>query len=671
MFVCTVGACLMHPAKVEGSLGAIDASWLVSVRKTMQDSLLHEAMQEDDLKLRLDQIREVFPPSIERDSLVADQLEAVQWIDAHVLEDNRPQSIASSHDATTLIFQFLVGCYPGSMKPLVHLFDGRVTSKELVQQMGLTDTAAAASLLKTLDKLNGIFQGLAPAIQRHVLQEALTFAIASLPKIKPDGPETPYELYVQAVNRDLLGPLRQDARISESIIEQVKLVFLAFPAHIQSRVLLTALRHPNAATATATSATAQPDSDAVGEIVRDLLSAGGVVAVKLAQMIAEDPKVPPNYRSLLGSLRDDNEAMSAPEFWHSLPTSLRARLRGLGPILGTGSVKQVHRVEFTEGTKQPLVQQQQQQQFAIAALRKRVEDEALASLDALAASEDLQTIASRLGRLVYGEFNLFNEGETLQDFATTSIGQHPLLRVVRVAHHSPKCLVEEIAEGPTVAKGIDRAGEKERARILEILRQYHMAVMTAFMEEGLIHSDIHLGNAVVETDPESGALTFALFDVGQFERMNRPDTDALLWALSWMSEPVRFVTLRRVALRHLGAVATLNVPDDFDWGANLSSPAMVMESRLEQSFNEAVAADSEGNMPDLKMRYMLFLRNCENNGVVLPQGAFALAKLLDGILSQQNSYGIPSVADVCIERHLRSSIGLADVYDLSMSQLGL
>ena len=42
-----------------------------------------------------------------------------------------------------------------------------------------------------------------------------------------------------------------------------------------------------------------------------------------------------------GSLRDDNESMSATEFWHGLPTSIRASIEALGPVLGTGSVKQV------------------------------------------------------------------------------------------------------------------------------------------------------------------------------------------------------------------------------------------------------------------------------------------------------------------------------------------
>ena len=48
-----------------------------------------------------------------------------------------------------------------------------------------------------------------------------------------------------------------------------------------------------------------------------------------------------------------------------------------------------------------------------------------------------------------GEFNLFAEGEALSSFANTSIGQHPRFRVMRVRHHSPNCLVEEVAHGQT------------------------------------------------------------------------------------------------------------------------------------------------------------------------------------------------------------------------------
>lgn len=60
---------------------------------------------------------------------------------------------------------------------------------------------------------------------------------------------------------------------------------------------------------------------------------------------------------------------------------------------------------------------------AVAVLRRNVEDEALASLTALEASAELAPVAPRLGQLVYGEFNLFEEGEALKEFATTTIGQ--------------------------------------------------------------------------------------------------------------------------------------------------------------------------------------------------------------------------------------------------------
>ena len=131
--------------------------------------------------------------------------------------------------------------------------------------------------------------------------------------------------------------------------------------------------------------------------------------------------------------------MSLATFYHNLPTAIRARLSHLGRCLGTGSVKQVHAARFKDGgllgKQQQLLQRQQDTQeaaassgdafsapVAVAVLRRNVEDEALASLTALAASADLAPVAPRLGQLVYGEFNLFEEGEALKEFAATSIG---------------------------------------------------------------------------------------------------------------------------------------------------------------------------------------------------------------------------------------------------------
>ena len=151
-------------------------------------------------------------------------------------------------------------------------------------------------------------------------------------------------------------------------------------------------------------------------------------------------QVPEPYCTLLGTLRDDNTPMSLATFYHALPTAIRGRISHLGSCLGTGSVKQVHAARFKIGGLLGEQQQAEQKELdhtgqllykqesvsasdvAVAVLRRNVEDEALASLTALEASAELAPVAPRLGQLVYGEFNLFEEGEALKEFAATSIG---------------------------------------------------------------------------------------------------------------------------------------------------------------------------------------------------------------------------------------------------------
>lgn len=56
----------------------------------------------------------------------------------------------------------------------------------------------------------------------------------------------PLELYEKAIDEALIGSLRQDARITDDILGEVKGIFLALPPHVQSRVLLRAIKHPTA-----------------------------------------------------------------------------------------------------------------------------------------------------------------------------------------------------------------------------------------------------------------------------------------------------------------------------------------------------------------------------------------------------------------------------------------
>ena len=416
-------------------------------------------------------------------------------------------------------------------------------------------------------------------------------------------------------------------------------------------------------------------------MVRDLLTAGGVVAVKLGQMLAEHPKMPVEYQTLLGSLREDNEAMRVTTFWWGIPSAVKRKIKALGPCLGTGSIKQVHSAVFDDDME-----------FAVAVLRAGVEDEALSSISALETSEEIGPVATRLGRLVFGEFDLFQEGEALQEFAQTPVGTHELFRVVQVRHHSPRCLVEEIAYGRSVASVLaDPVDEAEAERTKEMLTEYHRAVFSAFVNDGLVHSDIHLGNAV-KTD--SG---FILFDVGQFDRIGLPDTKALLWTLGAVANEENRKTLRQVAIAHLSSVANLHEvdtkkkdkkkpsgnrapysqdkPKQEEVKRRLSravtrhpmSAAKIkkeLSARLDAAFEEAIQPDASGQVPEPKVIYILFLRAAEKRGVDMPKGAFAVAKMIDCILSQQDQYLLFDVVNTNVAAFLRQNMTWGETADI-------
>ena len=70
----------------------------------------------------------------------------------------------------------------------------------------------------------------------------LTFLLA-LARRWPMNRKPIWLRYVDAVQRDLLAPLRADARISEAILAEARIIFLSLPARIQARILRLLLVH--------------------------------------------------------------------------------------------------------------------------------------------------------------------------------------------------------------------------------------------------------------------------------------------------------------------------------------------------------------------------------------------------------------------------------------------
>jgi hypothetical protein len=170
-------------------------------------------------------------------------------------------------------------------------------------------------------------------------------------------------------------------------------------------------------------------------------------------------------------------------------------------------------------------------------------------------------------------------------------------------------------------------------------------------------------------------VSFVLFDVGQFARISPEDTRALLWALSWISTPERRETLRSVALAQLLLVSSLSTEVKLDGIETQAQLKAELSRRIEKAFDEATAPFEDGSVPDKKTAWIIFLRNAEREGVNLPKGAFAIAKMMDGIVSQADSYDLPAVLDETVEYFLRSKSSWAEMTSIitrtAQRQLGL
>ena len=660
------------------------SSHIAKLKDKLRNELLEEALSETNLENIVEYVQLIMGPCVEKNILLGNILnkELTQngWVDADILRKlaNTKQFNGNDDQLHSLVSKMIVTAisfYPGSIPELIKFFQS--PSKSIQDVPGLrrifklysqdqeTSETEINEMVEQLEFLQTYFQAQDKTHQNTILQDALTNTIRIIPNLS--NKNEVFNLYKTMIHTHLIQPLEQDACIPTTILTQVKEVFLALPPKIQARVLLTGLNtnHNNNAL-----------------LVKELLSSGGVVAIKLAQMLAEDPLMPSNYRELLGSLRDDNEPMSLLKFWNQLPSSIQDRVTQMGKCLGTGSVKQVQIAKglFSEkyngylATASSNHVASQNLVVAIGVLRPNVQSEALSSLEALSKSEDLAHIADRLASMVYGEFNLFEEGRNLKNIQNTSIGKNKDIDPVKVIHNSPSCLVESMGMGPTVSTLSSKYDPSKSPqnqspdiiRMMALLGVFHKAIFDTFVE-GHIHSDVHLGNMVYgridslmegENNEDCSNKKLVIFDVGQFQQITKPEILAISWTLACMTNKTNFNRFHRIAVNHLSMNSYVNYdhinPTDC-LEIDLHGEKKWLKNKIQESLDHAIKCD-EGEFPDKKRAYMIFLKKTEDNGIIIPQSAFAVAKMIDGILSQQQSFSLEPVFEQCMEDYLMKNM---------------
>lgn len=190
------------------ALGEVETNWLVMAKNAMREKLLEEALTLEGLDDRLDEIKELFPPSVERNILVSQQLDeelsAGRYIPAEIMEKNRPQLHEETCDIMTKLLINSIAFFPGKINELVNLLDGKRELSSLGEPMLAADHAIA--------KMKELYNDLSAEMKAYVLQTAVTTTISSLSSLpRVDGVE-PYDLYVRAIDEGLIDPLRRDAR---------------------------------------------------------------------------------------------------------------------------------------------------------------------------------------------------------------------------------------------------------------------------------------------------------------------------------------------------------------------------------------------------------------------------------------------------------------------------
>ena len=231
------------------------------------------------LSEQLRYLQEVMPASVERNIIVGSLLKEHLsqgggggergWVSASILEECRPQEPPEAFELRTKILTAAIAFFPGSLSKLCQDLWGNSDdnlTKDLTKDLtkGSTGGAVVSSRRRPLDEAAGrligdilaysettgkaggkagseaadvdalrssvmsalasmrcLFDDLHPQMKAHVLHKAVTTAITTLPKLPAVEGVRPYDMYVKAIDTELVNPLRRDARITEDMLTQV------------------------------------------------------------------------------------------------------------------------------------------------------------------------------------------------------------------------------------------------------------------------------------------------------------------------------------------------------------------------------------------------------------------------------------------------------------------
>jgi len=614
----------------------------------MRNSLLEYIDEIPDLRMRLQGYRKIYSDSLELSVILEEQLEnemkKTGWISSDILNENILTSRSPSSNEVKLL-QLAIMSFPG---PIDHLFEYLIGNININRLMSFINTPAKNAaedsikgvinidnsnkkedieniendLIKNLIKIKTQFDILHPSIQKYMLENVMA-KLLTIVKNKNEGN------FVNILQKHLLTKLSDNKDI-ESLIDQLVKIFEALPPNIQSKMMLTALKKKNCDN------NINSNYEDI-KFLKDLINDAGIVAIKLGQILSEEPKMPQKYRDIFSNLRDDNEPIGLLQYWESILPSMRNNISSLGILLGVGSVKQVQLIKLKDDNRI----------MAIAVIKKGSEDDVVSALDALSTIKEIKGIVSRIRKMVFKELDLWMEYESFEKIRRSHYGKQDFITIPHISSVSLNCLIRDAISGKTLSKLLKSENSEEINKSLECL--HRIAIRTAF-EEGFIMSDMHLGNMIYVNTEGKGKL--ALFDPGQNDQITQKEATTLLWTLAALTSDVRILQFKNKVITELANVAYSN-------DHNKDKILLILQE----------CYDGCKQISEPKKRFMHLISSAENKGVILPSGFFACAKMLDTLLSQAKTFNISGVVEEEIAILLKQRIGWIDTINIGIDML--
>jgi hypothetical protein len=342
-----------------------------------------------------------------------------------------------------------------------------------------------------------------------------------------------------------------------------------------------------------------------------ILTTCGTATIKIGQAMADSPEIPETFRAVFKKLQNKNDPISALEVWRQIPPEMRVGITELGPVLGTGSVKQT--VEVTWNGALGIKAGKYALSVVLPGAKEGFEKvmPLFERLDGKAGA-----IARGLRDTMEREFDLEKEADAQRAARNSPLAASGALLIPEVFHSTKTALLQELVEGPTL-RDLEEAGKTLDPEQKKALAAGLNVLVTAAFNPRLYEGTDETKRMLVVPDPHPGNLKLvprvgggyrlAVLDWGQHGELQPSQSRELLRLLAVLAVdsvvPVPIVNrnikvadirvVNNVARRFEDRSAIVRVFAEYvrDEVRGSQTPERVVESMIDEALQKPTVED--------------------------------------------------------------------------------